>query len=155
MHKEQRNMYTLWKGMRYADAKSSEIKVRDLVMSLDCLYLPHSHYACPIFWLSHIVHKEPSAAEMRTLVYRSHSIQSNACHDTFTLALRRMLDKDVMLSAEFGQSKVIIHGNYQQCYYPGFQERSVNGTGMRSHLEKAHNGPDPLPDLGLKCVPPT
>jgi hypothetical protein len=101
MSKEQRDAYTTWKGLRYANATPDQIKVRDLIMSPDCLYLPPSHYACPICWLSQTVHKEPIANGMRQHCFKAHSIQGKSCYDPFTLALGKMIGHDVMLAAEW------------------------------------------------------
>jgi hypothetical protein len=150
MNKEQRDLYTTWKSQRYSNAKPEEIKIRDLIMSPDCLHLPPSHYACPICWLSQTMHKESTAAGMRQHCYKAHSIQASSCYDPFTLALGRMIGNDVMLKAVFPDPEIgprIVRGNYLQCYHPGCQEKAVNGVGMRTHLERAHHAHDSL-DMG-------
>jgi hypothetical protein len=62
-----------------------------------------------------------------------------------------MIGKDITLSAELeqpnGVARMIVRGNYQQCYYQGYQEKSATRVGMRNHLEQSHNGRDPPLDL--------
>jgi hypothetical protein len=35
--------------------------------------------------------------------------------------------------------KIIVRGNYQQCYYRGCQHKAQNGVGMLGHLETSHH----------------
>jgi hypothetical protein len=153
MTKEQRDLYTVWKNQRYATARPDQVRIRDLIMSPDCLYLPPSHYACPICWISQTIHKEATAAGMRQHCFEAHSIQAKSCYDPFTLALGKMIGKDVILQAEYpdldgGPPKMTtVRGNYLQCYHRGCQHKAVNGVGIRDHLEKSHHSHDSL-DMG-------
>jgi hypothetical protein len=101
MTKEQRDVYTAWKTQRYAKAQPDRIRVRDLIMSPDCLYLPPSHYVCPICWLNQTVYKKTTANGMRQHCFKAHSIQAKSCYGPFTLALGKMIGHDVMLEAEW------------------------------------------------------
>jgi cytochrome c551/c552 len=153
MTKEPRDLYTVWKNQRYATARPDQVRVRDLIMSPDCLYLPPSHYACPICWMSQTVHKEATAAGMRQHCFKAHSTQAKSCYDPFTLALGKMIGKDVMLQAEWPDTDggpprtTTVRGNYLQCYHRGCQHKAVNRVGIRDHLEKQHHSHDSL-DMG-------
>jgi hypothetical protein len=63
-----------------------------------------------------------------------------------------MVGQDVMLAAEIENQgtieKVIVRGNYQQCYHLDCQHRSMNGVGMLGHLETDHKKKNP-PCTGL------
>jgi hypothetical protein len=48
INKEQRGRYSMRRSRRCADSSADQILVRDLIMSPDCISLPHSDYACPI-----------------------------------------------------------------------------------------------------------
>jgi hypothetical protein len=142
MNKEQRDLYTVWKNQRYANARPHQIKIRELIMSPDCPYLPPSHYACPVCWLSQTIHKEATAAGMRQHCYKAHRIQASSCYDPFTLALGKMIGNDVMLKAEWPNPdggtpmERVVRPNCLQCYHRGCQEKAVNGIGMRNHLKE-------------------
>jgi hypothetical protein len=158
MTKEQRDAYTVWKNQRYATAQADQIEVQDLIMSPDCLYLPPSHYACPICWLSQTVHKETTANGMRQHCFKAHSIQAKSCDDPFTLALGKMIGHDVMLEAEWldpdggpPRSRTV-RGNYLQCYHKGCNHKAVNGVGMREHLERQHKLHDSLDMRGWDII---
>jgi hypothetical protein len=143
-----RQLYDLWKAQTFAQKKEEEIKVRDLIMSSECLHLPNAHYACTICWLNQRVHKEPNAVEMRKHCYHAHSLQACKCHDPITLALSRMIGQDVMLSAVLqNEEKITVRGNYQQCYHRGCQEKSANGVGTKIHMETKHHSSN-TPDMG-------
>jgi hypothetical protein len=63
-----------------------------------------------------------------------------------------MIGQDVMIAAEVDNrgvlEKVIVRGNFQQCYHHNCQHRSVNGVGMLGHLQTAHRKRNPA-DMGI------
>jgi hypothetical protein len=73
----------------------------------------------------------------------------------YLLIVRVPIGKDVALAAvgkeEDAEFAIPIKGNYQQCFYPGCQERCTNGAGMKTHLERAH-GKEAPPDLGGRDI---
>jgi hypothetical protein len=153
MDQEKRNQYQQWKLEHFVQQKDpDQIKLRDLMMSMQCLEIPHSHYACTICWHSLTVRKENSTDGMRKHCYHAHNLPAYRCHDTITLTLRSMVGQDVMLAAEIDNQgtleKVIVRGNYQQCYHLNCQHKSTNGVGMLGHLETDHKKRNP-PCMGV------
>jgi hypothetical protein len=126
-----RELYHQWKIEKFVQQKDPhQILLRDVIMSMQCLEIPHSHYACPICWRNLTVHKEASAEGMRKHCFHAHSLPAYRCHDPITLTLRQMIGQDIMLAAEIGNEghpdKIIVRGNYQQCYHLNCQHRAVN-----------------------------
>jgi hypothetical protein len=151
MNQEKRDLYKLGKTQTFTQHPAEEIKIRDLIMSMECLHVPHTYYAYPACWANQSVHREPSELDMRKHCCHAHNIQAYQCHDPITLTLKQMVGQDVMLAADAeanGETeRIIVRGNYQHCYYKGCQHKAQNGVGMRGHLETAHHKHNPL-DMG-------
>jgi hypothetical protein len=151
LSKEDQDRYTIWKTKKFTLRRPGKIKIRDLMMSFECIRMPQVHYGCPVCWEAQAVHREGNVAEMKKHCYQCHQIPARRCHDPFMLAISRMIGKDVTLAATVSDPEVsfecLIRGGYQQCYYPGCQEKVANGAGMKGHLERAH-GKEAPPELG-------
>jgi hypothetical protein len=153
MDQTKRELYNQWKIEKFVQQKDPEqIRLRDLILSMQCLHIPRSHYACPICWHSLTVHKENSADGMRKHCFHAHNLPAYRCHDPITLTLRQMVGQDVMLAAEIENQgtleRIIVRGNYQQCYHLHCQHKSMNGVGMLGHLETDHKKKNP-PCMGM------
>jgi hypothetical protein len=152
MDQSKRALYHAWKITRFQHASSEEIKIRDLIMSMECSHIPHTHYACPICWHNFTVHKEASTDGMRKHCYHAHNLMAYQCHDPVTLTLRQMIGQDVMLAANVDSNglveKIIVRGNHQQCYYRNCRHKAQNGVGMLGHVQTAHGKHNPA-DMGI------
>jgi hypothetical protein len=94
MDAEKRDRYNQGKIERFVQQKDPhQILLRDLIMSTQCLHIPHSHYACPICWHTLTVHREASAEAMRKHCFHAHNLPAYRCHDPITLTLRQMVAK--------------------------------------------------------------
>jgi hypothetical protein len=146
-----RDRYTTRKIAKFAEKRPEEMKIRDLLMSFEATRMHQHHYGCPICWEAGAIHREENISEMKRHCYQCHQIPARRCHDPFMLAISRMIWKDVTLvgvgKEQDSKFEIQVKGNYQQCCYPGCQEKVTNGVGIKKHLERPH-GKDPPPDLG-------
>jgi hypothetical protein len=73
MNQAKRDLYTTWKIEKFGRAKADQILIRDLITSMECLHIPHTHYACSICFRNNTVHKETFGELVLVQVYSKSS----------------------------------------------------------------------------------